>query len=340
MLLFTTSIYANEVETSVDEEVTNEVETSVDEEVTDEAETSVDEEVTDEAETSVDEEVDLEVLDRIREYEMRHVGTKEMSQELIASVTNGLAQDNMPIDIVVNNQYLQTDVDALIINNRTYVPFRAVVEAFNFTDVIWNEDLYKTSFKIEDTEIELLINTNEVIVNGEELLMDTPSIIIDGRTMVPIRFISEYLGFQVSWDPVYYIVELKHDTYEVNEEKLGTRFYSVDELKTFSKLIYKEAGSVSYETKHGVASVVMNQVRSEALENTLNGVIYDESRLEHFPPAHESDFLETVPNKDSVLAAKKTVRGENSVGDCIYFNTSPFQGKTIYKVVDGVYFCY
>lgn len=324
MLLFSTMIYAEDSNTEITEEETEEV-------------TEDTEEVSEEA---IEEIVDQEVLDRIRLFEERFKGVREISEELNALIKEGLTNNTMPIDILINDSYLKTDVDALIIDYRTYVPFRAVVEAFNFTEVAWNDELYKATFKAGEQEVEILINTTTVIVDGEALQMDTPSLIIDGRTMVPIRFISEFLGFDVDWDGIYYSVTLTHDTYEVNADSLDGRFYSVEELKTFSKLIYREAGSVSYETKHGVASVVMNQVRNTYLENTIHGVIYATSRLEHFPPAHEANFQETIPNKESVLAAKKALRGENSVGTCLYFNTSPFKGKTIFKVVDGVYFCY
>lgn len=352
MILFTTIVYAEENTTKLEvtttednatEEITNpDEDASIDEsseaDLVDEA--NIQEETDEIEETDEKEETDPEVLDRMRLYAERFRGSKEMSKELVAMINDSLQGNPMPIDIVINDRYLRSDVDALIIDNRTYVPFRAVVEAFNFTDVSWDGDLYKTSFLAGDQSIELLINTPSIVINGEEFQMDTPTIILEGRTMVPIRFISEVLGFQVEWDNIYYTVSLNHDTYEVNEDQLDGRFYSVEELKTFSKLVYKEAGSVSYETKHGVASVVMNQVRNAYLENTIHGVIYDESRLKHFPPAHAADFEETVPNRDSVLAVKKALRGENSAGACLYFNTSPFKGKTIFKVVDGVYFCY
>lgn len=364
-MLFTTVVYAAEGDSAgtgndvvVDVETTVDGEEAIDTEVASDAEenkdTTTDVEIETENKTEVEdtseeakvydsegnEITDPEVLDRIRLHEMRFKGTREISEELLATINEGIHNSTMPIDVIINDRYLDTDVDALIIDNRTYVPFRAVVEAFNFSDVEWNSELYKTTFKAGDIEMELLINTPVVIVNDEEVAMDAPTLIIEGRTMVPIRIISEILGFEVGWDGIYYAVTLNHETYGVNEEKLDNRFYSVDELKTFSKLVYREAGSVSYETKHGVASVVMNQVRNAYLANTIHGVIYAESKLKHFPPAHKDNFQETVPNKESVLAVKKALRGENSAGACLYFNTSPFKGKTIFKVIDGVYFCY
>lgn len=289
---------------------------------------------------SQEEQIDPELLDRLNEYKLKFSGTTEVSSEIQKSINKALSSSAMPIDIVINGQYLNTDVDALSINSRTYVPLRAVIGAFNFTDVNWNEDAYKAIVQVGDKEIQFLINTNKLIVNDEPMVMDTPSLIINGRTMVPLRFICELLGFEVEWDSVYYTVTLKQDNFELNEDFLTPRFYSVEEMETFAKLVMKEAGSVSYETKHGVASVVMNQVKATYLENTIEGVIYDKSRLPHFPPAYAPGFHETVPNTESVLAVKKALRGENSVGSCIFFNTSPFKGRTIYKEVDGVYFCY
>lgn len=39
-----------------------------------------------------------------------------------------------------------------------------------------------------------------ILVNGKEVKTDSPAFIKDGRTMVPVRFISEALGLKVGWD--------------------------------------------------------------------------------------------------------------------------------------------
>ena len=49
-------------------------------------------------------------------------------------------------------------------------------------------------------EIKLTINDKTAYVNGKEIALDTPSVIKDGRTLVPVRFISESLGKTVEWD--------------------------------------------------------------------------------------------------------------------------------------------
>lgn len=268
------------------------------------------------------------------------IGSREVYEDYDKEIREGTDEMAMPIDVIIEGRFLKTDTDALIIKDSAYIPLRAVADAFNMGEVMWHDDMYTAIVDGEFGRLEFPMNQSMMIKDHVIYGMPTPTLLVNDRTMVPLRFVSELLGFTVEWDPVYYTVTLSHESFEVNDEYLGGRFYNVDELKIFSRLIMKEAGSVSYETKHGVASVVMNHVRNDYFEDTIAGVIFAVHRTPHFPPAHEAGFEETVPNYECVLAAKKTLRGENSVESCIYFNTQPFKGKTVYKVVDGVYFCY
>ena len=40
----------------------------------------------------------------------------------------------------------------------------------------------------------------KIVVNGQEIRGDVPGVILSGRTMVPVRFVSEALGADVTWD--------------------------------------------------------------------------------------------------------------------------------------------
>jgi len=246
----------------------------------------------------------------------------------------------MPIDVLINGKYLKMSRDALVINNATYVPLRSVFEALGYKDIVFDAISYKMIVKGPLGEYQFSINTNEVTLNGIALKMERPTLIVGDLAMIPLRFISEQFKFGINFDKWYYTVNLVNTNYPVDANYLDKRFYSYEEFTTFSKLIMKEAGSVTYETKHGVASVVMNQYRDPRFPKTINGIIYLVGRYTNFPPAHKAGFLDTLPNRECILAAKKTLRGENSTGPCLFFNTRPFKGRTIFKVVDGVYFCY
>ncbi|MDI3481550.1 MAG: hypothetical protein PWQ97_1205 [Tepidanaerobacteraceae bacterium] len=49
----------------------------------------------------------------------------------------------------------------------------------------------------------------EALVNGQKVLLDTPPLIKNDRVMVPLRFLSETLGFEVKWYGALKMVEIK-----------------------------------------------------------------------------------------------------------------------------------
>lgn len=83
---------------------------------------------------------------------------------------------------------------------RTYVPLRFVSEALG-AKVDWEGAGQKVVISKGDKIIGLQIGSKEAVSNGEELFLDTVPLLVEGRTMVPLRFISEALGVEVNWTP-------------------------------------------------------------------------------------------------------------------------------------------
>ena len=84
------------------------------------------------------------------------------------------------------------DVAPLIQNGRTLIPVRFIAYALG-ADVAWNPDTSKVTLSIDNETLTFAIGET---VQG----MDVPAQIVDDRTMVPLRFISEFFGAGVSWD--------------------------------------------------------------------------------------------------------------------------------------------
>lgn len=84
-------------------------------------------------------------------------------------------------------------------NGTTLVPVRAVTEAFDAA-VTWNGEDRTVTVKSGDTEIVLTIDSAKAIVNGEEKELTAAPEIVEGRTIVPVRFIAQALGMDVEWD--------------------------------------------------------------------------------------------------------------------------------------------
>jgi len=88
---------------------------------------------------------------------------------------------------------------------RTVVPIRAIVEALGGT-IEWDGVARKVTIKFNGNIIELWIDNPEARVNGkgkwiDENNHDVRPIIVNDRTMLPLRFVVENLGCRVEWEP-------------------------------------------------------------------------------------------------------------------------------------------
>ena len=101
--------------------------------------------------------------------------------------------------ISINGTESELDTAPIIQNGRTLLPLRAVVEGLGGS-VAWEAETKTAVFAKGDKVIFMTIGSNTAFVNTTEYTMDTEPIIIDGRTMLPIRFVAENLGFKVEWD--------------------------------------------------------------------------------------------------------------------------------------------
>ncbi|HAS04570.1 MAG TPA: hypothetical protein DCR71_02240 [Dehalococcoidia bacterium] len=108
----------------------------------------------------------------------------------------GLAQ--AAPQVVLDGQTLSFDVPPVIENNRTLVPLRAIFEALG-ASVQWDGATQTVTATKSDTEITLIIG-GQAFKNGQPVSLDVPAKIIESRTMVPLRFVSEAYGCQVTWD--------------------------------------------------------------------------------------------------------------------------------------------
>ncbi|WMI82063.1 copper amine oxidase N-terminal domain-containing protein [Anaerotignum sp. MB30-C6] len=102
-------------------------------------------------------------------------------------------------NITINGNNLQSDTSPVIANGRTLVPVRHIFESLGAT-VSWDSSTKTITAIRGTTNIELVLNQSTAVVNGNSYTLDVPPQIIDGRTMVPARFIAENLNCNVSWD--------------------------------------------------------------------------------------------------------------------------------------------
>jgi len=103
-----------------------------------------------------------------------------------------------PVSVTVNGVPIAFDQPPIISNGRTLVPMRAIFEALE-TTVDWHVGKQMITAKKDDTTIMISIGSNLATVNEKEYRLDVPPQLINNRTLIPVRFISESLGAEVAW---------------------------------------------------------------------------------------------------------------------------------------------
>lgn len=264
------------------------------------------------------------------------------------------------VTVKVNNNCIKMDTEPYIKNGRTYVPVRFIAEALG-AEVEWfpeekkvlirensgekevtvnSEITVANSVYAEDNDaIKLLIGSNELVNCGEKKQMDAAAEIVNDRTMVPVRFVSENLGCDVKWDELTYSVLINKSGITVPQQYIKNRSYTDEDLMWLARIVHVEVRGLSINAKVAVANVVLNRVKSPKFPNTIYDVIFAEGQ---FPPVKKAGFKELVPNKDCIIAAKMALEGINNIENCLYFNNVKFKSKnvTFYKRIDGEYFYY
>lgn len=129
---------------------------------------------------------------------------------LIAVMTincTAMAAEN--VEIYIDDELLECEVTPVNIDGRVLVPMRAIFEALGM-QVFWNGNDRSVwaergdefiCIPIDSTEIGTGVkNSDGADVWVDTIQVDVPARIIDDRTFVPVRAVSETLGSRVSWD--------------------------------------------------------------------------------------------------------------------------------------------
>ena len=101
--------------------------------------------------------------------------------------------------VMLDGQQLSFDVAPTIENGRTLVPLRAIFEALG-ANVSWDATTQTIAATKGNIQVKLQIGVQTAYKNGSSINLDVPANITNGRTLVPLRFVSEALGADVKWD--------------------------------------------------------------------------------------------------------------------------------------------
>jgi len=103
------------------------------------------------------------------------------------------------IPVALNGKSLTFDVPPIMVNDRVLVPFRAVLESMGAN--VWWDAKTRTAYAFRDhVSLRIPIDSRVLYRNNMVVPQDVPSMIVRGRTMITVRFVSEALGAIVRWE--------------------------------------------------------------------------------------------------------------------------------------------
>lgn len=175
------------------------------------------------------------------------------------------AASDVVVSVQIDNPTMQVngidaEIDAgrgtspIVTNGRTLVPIRAIIESFGGI-VGWDDDTRTVTLTLEEDVIKLTIDSTDAFLNGKREVFDVAPAIINGRTMLPIRFIAEGFNLGVAWEGDSSTVTIISNTFTDEEYQLvmsmvpsynGKAYVSINENKPFFKEYEIVEGSFEY----------------------------------------------------------------------------------------------
>ncbi|WP_158301903.1 copper amine oxidase N-terminal domain-containing protein [Paenibacillus mesophilus] len=103
------------------------------------------------------------------------------------------------IEVYTDKQPVEFSIDPLLEDGTTLVQLRPLFESLGI-EVSWNGETQTVSGKKEGRSFSLTINSKTAQVNGQTVTLTNPATIVDGHTLVPLRFVGEATGAVVGWN--------------------------------------------------------------------------------------------------------------------------------------------
>lgn len=109
-----------------------------------------------------------------------------------------------------------------------------------------------------------------------------------------------------------------------------------DYIDLLARLVYAEVGNLNDEAQIYAASVVLNRINDKRFPDNMYGVIYQSGQY----AVVDNGKINEQASEQSYRIAKYVYENGSQIPDDVIYQAEFQQGKGIWKVVGGEYFCY
>ncbi|MEN1761063.1 stalk domain-containing protein [Anoxynatronum sibiricum] len=208
----------------------------------------------------------------------------------------------------INNQVFSLEAPPMIRNGRALVPLRFFSEALG-AHVEWIASQKQVIVTNDSQQIILKNDSQTALVNGRSVQLSTPTVIVNGRIFVPLRFVSEVLGFSVSWDAVARTVTI------------AGRFSDTQELASVMSQLesrdHEHLNQETHEQKNTTTGRSPFSHDERSIELEVLRLINEKRHQENLQPLSKNDHLMYVA----------TQKSKDLVDNNYFSHTSPVYGE-------------
>ncbi len=234
-----------------------------------------------------------------------------LSTILMMTATANIAMANDDIKVVLDGEELSFDVPPQIINDRTMVPLRAIFEALG-ASVDWDQDTQTVTSTKNDVTIKLTIDSSIMYVNDSIVTLDSPACIVDERTLVPVRAISEAYNTTVDWNGDNKTVTISSDN--------SSSFPSTTETPKEIQSSQTENGSIELNREYGPMVVKRNYSTGEYwMTNKISSLVFTKCEKTSIGDYQVSCSMQGVVDGDMADVKVYFYDSNNRVLDEVWF---------------------
>ncbi|MCM3489828.1 stalk domain-containing protein [Alkalihalophilus marmarensis] len=134
-----------------------------------------------------------------------------MSLVMVLFLIGANSTSAQPVSVVLNGNVQTYDQAPVVENGRVLVPMRGIFESLG-ANVAYNNTTKKITATRGTQTVELTLGSRQAFINGQSHQLDVAAKAVNGRTIVPLRFVGEALGANVRWDNISKTVYISSDS--------------------------------------------------------------------------------------------------------------------------------
>lgn len=201
-------------------------------------------------------------------------------------------------------------VTPVLVKDTTLVPIRAIIEAFG-GQVSWDNKNKKITVTYNKNKVELWLNKTSALVNGKKVTSTVAPKEINGRTMVPLKFVSQNLGLSVNWEGSTKSISIGSPTdyvASVGSEKIKKAEFNIYLSNAKNYLMnYMSQNAATLSIKDNMWDTVIND---ETAANLAKQMALDYSK-------EQAIFLSKAKENKTVLNAEELAKVDSSIAEII-----------------------